>query len=256
MILTIRKLIFIHIILKFKSYKNLSFLDLNFRQIDFTNYKHIKSFIFKKNFYSLKNRNIHSFDFLNFSSNLGGKIGINLSKESVFGWFKKNKYKLGFPWVEDLTSKRLINLLYNYEYINSSSKNLDRNKLDNIIFFHIQRVLFDFNIKKVREISSFDIIAYILSSLIINKISYRKIDYVQFVVKSHIDKIGMHKSYNILEHSKFINNLKELKSILLFFNIKRSNLFDESILKMTSILNLLNSKAEDKQKLCINLLRM
>ena len=78
MILLIRKVIFIHIIYKFKSYKKLSFLDLNFRKIDFTNYKNIKSFIFKENFYKLKNRNIHSFDFLNFSNKLGGKIGINI----------------------------------------------------------------------------------------------------------------------------------------------------------------------------------
>ena len=47
----------------------------------------------------------------------------------------------------------------------------------------------------------------------------------------------MHKSYNILEHSKFINNLNEIKNILLFFNIKNQILFDELILKMTSILN-------------------
>ena len=237
MILTIRKIIFIFIILKFKSYKNLSFIDLNFRQIDFTNYKHVKSYIFKKDFYTFKNKNIHNFDFLNFSNNLGGKIGISLSKESIFGWFNKNKYKLNFPWSEDLSSKRLINLLYNYDYINSSSKNLDKKKLNMIIFFHMQRVLFDFKVKKVNEITSFDIIAYLLSSLIINKINNRKIDYIMFVIKSQIDKIGMHKSYNILDHSKFINNLKELKNILLYFNIKRSNLFDELILKMTSILN-------------------
>ena len=61
---------------------------------------------------------------------MGGKIGINLSKESIFGWFKINKNKLNFPWSEDLTSKRLINLLYNYEYINSSSKIKDKKKLD------------------------------------------------------------------------------------------------------------------------------
>ena len=73
MILLIRKIIFIFIIYKFKSYKNLSFLDLNFRKIDFTNYKQIKSFIFKKNFYKLKNKNIHSFDFLNFSNKLRWK---------------------------------------------------------------------------------------------------------------------------------------------------------------------------------------
>ena len=85
MILFIKKIIFIYIIYKFKSYKNLSFLDLNFRKIDFTNYKNIKSFIFKENFYKIKNKNIHSFDFLNFSNKLGGKIGINLSKKSIFG---------------------------------------------------------------------------------------------------------------------------------------------------------------------------
>ena len=107
---------------------------------------------------------------------------------------------MNFPWSEDLSSKRLINLLYNYDYINSSSKNLDKKKLNMIIFFHMQRVLFDFKVKKVNEITSFDIIAYLLSSLIINKINNRKIDYIMFVIKSQIDKIGMHKSYNILDH--------------------------------------------------------
>ena len=74
MILIIRKIFFIHIYFKFKSYKNLSFLDLNFRKIDFTNYQLIKLFIFKKNFYTLKNKNIHSFDFLNFSNKLVVKL--------------------------------------------------------------------------------------------------------------------------------------------------------------------------------------
>ena len=148
MISTIRKIIFIHLIYKLKPFRNLSFLDFNFRKVDFTNYKNIKSFIFKENFYTLKNKNVHNFDFLNFSNKLGGKIGINLSKESIFSWFKKYKNKLNFPWSEDLTSKRLINLLYNYEYINSSSRAADKKKLDMIIFFHIQRILFEFNKKK------------------------------------------------------------------------------------------------------------
>ena len=237
MISIIRKIIFIHIIYKIKSFKNFSFLDLNFRKNDFTNYKHIKTFIFKETFYTLKNKYVHNFDFLNFSKKLGGKIGINISRNSIFGWYKKYKYKLNFPWSEDLSSKRLINLLYNYEYINSSSKSADKKKLDMIIFFHLQRILFEFNRKKISEVTSFDIIAYLLSSLIINKLNYRQIDYIKFIVEYQVDKIGMHKSYNILEHSKFINNLNELRNILLFFNIKKSNMFDDLILKMTSILN-------------------
>ncbi len=232
-----RKIILIFIVLKFRSIKNLSYLDLNFRKIDFTNYKLIKSFIFKNNFYLNKNKNIHSFDFLNFSNKLGGKIGINLSKNSIFGWFKFYRNKLGFPWSEDLSSKRLVNLLYNYEYINSSASLSDKKKLDLIIYFHIQRILFDFNYKKITEITSFDLIAYLLSCSIIKKINRKNIAYVKFIVENQIDKLGMHKSYNILEHSKFINNLNEIKNILLFFKFRESKIFDEVILKMTSILN-------------------
>tara|TARA_B100000575_G_scaffold180838_1_gene145187 strand:- start:1634 stop:3166 length:1533 start_codon:yes stop_codon:yes gene_type:complete len=237
MILVLKKLVFIFIIAKLKSKKNLSYLDLNFRKIDFTNNTKIKSFIFKKNFYINKNKNVHNFDFLNFSNKLGGKIGINLSKEAIFGWYRLNKNKLGFPWLGDLTSKRLINLLYNYEYINSSLKVDDKKKLDFIIYFHIQRVLFDFNSKKINELTSFDLIAYLLSILILNKANQKEIDYIKFVVDNQIDKLGMHKSYNLLEHSKFINNLNEIKNILLFFKSNKSNIFDEILLKMTSILN-------------------
>ena len=115
MIVTLRKIFFVLFLLKIKTKKNISYFDLNFRKIDFTNYTQIKSYIFKNNFHKKINKNIHSFDFLNFSNKLGGKIGINLSKESIFGWYKIYKNKLGFPWSEDLPSKRLINLLYNYE---------------------------------------------------------------------------------------------------------------------------------------------
>ena len=236
MILIIRKIFFIFIYLKIVSKKNISFLDLNFRKIDFTNYNHIKNFIFKKKFFVLKNRNIHSFDFLNFSSKLGGKIGINLSKESIYGWYSINKNKMGYPWSEDLSSRRLINLLYNYEYINSSSKLAERKKLDSIIYNHMQRTLFDFNTKKIFEITSFDILAFLLSSLLLKKFNDKKLKFIKFIVETQIDKLGIHKSYNLLEHAKFINNLNEIKNIYLFFKINNANTLDTIILKMTSTL--------------------
>tara|TARA_B100001057_G_C22841829_1_gene947396 strand:+ start:775 stop:2307 length:1533 start_codon:yes stop_codon:yes gene_type:complete len=237
MIFIFKKIIFVLIILRFKSKKNISYNDLNFRKIDFTNYNLIKTFIFKKDFFLYKNKNIHSFDFLNFSNKLGGKIGINVSKKSIFGWFQINKNKLNLPWCEDLTSRRLINLLYNYEYINSSSNIYDKKKLDFIIYFHIQRIIFDFNSKKITEITSYDLIGYLISSLLINKINKNKIEFIKFVIERQIDKLGMHKSYNVLEHAKFINNLNEIKNIFLFFQIKESNIFDKIVNKMTSILN-------------------
>ena len=47
----------------------------------------------------------------------------------------------------------------------------------------------------------------------------------------------MHKSYNILEHAKFLNNLYELKNILLYFKKNVPKNIEENIIKMTSILN-------------------
>ena len=67
---------------------------MNFRNLDFTNYNQIRSFIFKKNFYQHNNKYVESFDFLNYSKNLGGEIGINLSRKSIFAWFKINKNKI------------------------------------------------------------------------------------------------------------------------------------------------------------------
>ena len=76
-----------------------------------------------------------------------------------------------------------------------------------------------------------------LSCSLLKKINEKEIDYIKYIVDNQIDKIGMHKSYNFLEHSKFINNLSEIKNILLFSKSNKSNVFDEVILKMTSILN-------------------
>ena len=91
----IKKLIFVNIYLNLINYKrDLSFVDLNFRKIDFTNYKQVKTFIFKENFIKKNYKYVQNFDFLNFSNNLGGKIGINLSKKSIFDWFKRNKNKI------------------------------------------------------------------------------------------------------------------------------------------------------------------
>ena len=109
----IKKIIYIFIKSHFTKNTEIRLKDLNFRKVDFTNYKQIKMFIFKKDFYRINNKYVQNFEFLNFSKNLGGKIGINLSKISIFKWYNLHKYKLGFPWSDDFTSKRLINIIYN-----------------------------------------------------------------------------------------------------------------------------------------------
>ena len=234
----IKKLFFILIFSKFiKTEKNIAYNNLNFKKLDFTNYKQIKSFIFKKNFYELDNKYIHGFEFLNFSQNLGGKMGITLSKDSIINWFYLNKNQFGLSWSGDYVSKRLINIIYNYEFINSSSTFIEKKILNKIILLHMHRCIFDFKNKQNIEISSYDLIASTLSFLILNKKIDKYINYINLIVSMQIDSLGMHKSYNVLEHAKFINNIYELKSIFLYFNKSVPSKIEESLLKMNSVLN-------------------
>ena len=174
----LRNLIFVYITSNLiKIDKNLSFNDLNFRKIDFTNYKQIKLFIFKKNFYKQNLKSVQNFEFLNFSKNLGGKIGINLSKLSILQWHKINKKKLNHPWSEDLASKRLINILYNYEFINSSSTLEETKSLNKVIYYHMYKILLNFKYKIDNEITSYDLIAYTLSLFVLKKYESDKINY-------------------------------------------------------------------------------
>ena len=221
----------------YKNKKKILYDDLNFKQLDFTNYKQIKNFIFKKNFYKLNYKYVQTFEFLNFSKNLGGKDGINLSKNNIFEWYNINKYKVNFPWNEDLTSKRFLNIIYNYEFINSSSTKKEKKHLDKIIHIHMERLVYEFNRKKISEISHIDIAANYLSCFLLEKINEKNVEYINLILDYQIDKLGMHKSYNVLEHAKFINSLNELKSIFLYFNYKLPTKIEEKIYKMTSILN-------------------
>ena len=234
----IKKIIFIFIILKFSKVKrDLVLNDLNFRRLDFTNYKQIKTFIFKKNFFRLNNRYVESFDFLNFSKNLGGKIGINLSKQSILSWYYENKNKINYPWNGDFTAKRLINILYNYEFINSSSTINETKVLKKLIYLHIQRVILDIRIKNINEVSSYDLIANIISHILLKKNYLKSLMLVDLIINKQVDALGMHKSYNILSHAKFLNNMYEIKNILLYFKIHVPKNIEENLIKMTSVLN-------------------
>ena len=63
------------------------------------------------------------------------------------------------------------------------------------------------------------------------------LSFINHIINKQIDSFGMHKSYNLVEHAKFLNNLYELKNILLYFNTVVPNKIENKILKMNSTLN-------------------
>ena len=53
---------------------------------------------------------------------------------------------------------------------------------------------------------------------------------------TQVDENSIHKSYNLLEHAKFLNNLIEIRNIFLFFDYEIPSILNRNILSMTSIL--------------------
>lgn len=233
--LIISQLFFLRIGFSKNHYNN--FNDLNFKQNDFINYKIIKYYVLKNNFVNNTNiQDVHTFNFLFFYQKLGGKKGIELSKKNIFIWFKKFKYYKNFPWNDEHASKRFINLLYNYDFICSISDKKEIYRINKILNFHIKRVSLEVGLKKADSVSSSEILALVLIECCKNSLNSKIIKKIDNIINIQIDGNSMHKSYNILEHAKFLNNLIEIRNIFLFFNIETSQKFNNNILAMTSIL--------------------
>tara|TARA_X000000368_G_scaffold374314_1_gene325887 strand:+ start:1248 stop:2798 length:1551 start_codon:yes stop_codon:yes gene_type:complete len=229
------QLFFLRIGFNKNNYNN--FNDLNFKQNDFINYKIIKYYVLKNNFVNNTNiQDIHTFNFLFFYQKLGGKKGIELSKKNIFLWFKKFKYYKNFPWNTEHASKRFINLLYNYDFICSISDKKEISRINKILNFHINRISLEMGLKKTDSISSSEILALVLIECCKNTLNSKIIKKIDYLINIQIDENSMHKSYNILEHAKFLNNLIEIRNIFLFFNIETSQNFNNNILAMTSVL--------------------
>jgi len=227
------------ILLRLNPRKNQSgnFNDLNFKQSDFINYKIIKHYVLKSKFiYNLSIIDIHTFNFLIYFQTIGGKQGIELSKKNIFLWFKKYKYYNNFLWTEDYSSKRLINIIYNYDFICSISDKKEIGHINLIINFHIKRIMFESKRKKIQNISSYEILALALIECNKNNSNIKTIKKLKELIELQIDENSMHKSYNILEHAKFLNNMIEIKNIFLFYSKKIPDNLNNNILAMTSLL--------------------
>ena len=77
------------------------------------------------------------------------------------------------------------------------------------------RVIFDFKNKNIGELTSYDFIAYLLSFFILENKNNHDLNHLISIIDYQIDNFGMHKSYNLIEHSRFINNLNQAKNIFL-----------------------------------------
>ena len=98
-------------------------------------------------------------------------------------------------------------------------------------------MFYEFKKKSEFDLTSDELKAVILLSLIFNKNNLKFLKKTEAVLDKQVDALGVYKGYNPLEHAKFINNINEIKNIFLYFDIKIPDKINFLILNMTSILN-------------------
>ena len=214
----------------------------NFHNENFENEIDIKKILFtKKNLqnknYDEKNISYYNFHWLNVAKKIGGSEIILLSKKHIINWYQQNKKIYTFIWNEQIVAKRLINLIYNYDFYAVSATEEEKKIIKSIIIRHYLKLKSYLILKKNNSFLSIETCkALLLFHLINNLKNERLLVLIYFQIESQIDENGMHKSINPCFHAEFINHLYEIKNLLLFFNINETDKIEKSIISMISVL--------------------
>lgn len=224
-----------------------NFTNTNFQNIIFDNIDELKKiYLSKKPFRkSIKNDtdfHSHSFNFINSGRVLGGEKNINLCKKFIFDWNKENYSLFSEIWSKKIATKRFINLIYNYDFYAISASDGEIKIINKILLKHYFFILHNISYNNIGDLSIEDIKAYILGLFIFRneKKYYQK--YLLSFIDKQLDINGFHLSYNPLKQAVFINNLNEIKNILLFFTKESPQKINFHILNMTSVLTTLFHK--------------
>jgi len=235
--LVIKKLILIYLFIFPGKLKFQLLSRLNFKIIDFNNYEKNKNLIFKKNFFKIeKNPIIYNYDFVNLCNKLGGKRGIEIAKFGILRWYEINKFKTNIIWDSEQIANRILNLVYNFDFINSISTKAGEHKLKQILKININafnRFIFP---KNIRDYSLLEFKAYILIKYILGEEIGNIKNKFQLILENQIDSFSMHKTYNILEQAKVINDINEIVSMLLNFKSEVPEILYLTKIKMEAVL--------------------
>ena len=239
--ISIIKIYFFNFFLKKPDLK-LNDLELNFQNLIFEDLHKLKNIyskiITKIDSHSLfKEYYYQSFDWLIISKKIGGVENIIKSKDNIIKWIEKKYSLFSNNWKTDIAAKRLINLIYFYDFYSQTLNEKEKKLINNCIFKHF---LF---VNKLLKINNFEesSINIIKASLLAKLILKENLDKINTLIDSYlnytIDHNGFHKSYNPSYQVEFINFLYEIKNIYLYFDIKIPKVIDFQLINLTSVLN-------------------
>ena len=196
-----------------------------------------KKYLENKKFYEKNNSDYHSFSWLLSAKKIGGSEIIRIVKKQIINWNSQN-YRINSDiWNMNYVSKRLISLIYNFDFYAVSASNEEKNIYKKMIVKHF--FILNLQVKIMKKISHTSIEtnkALLLFSLI-NKIKYKNLINTIFEqIKNDVDENGFHKSINPSLQAEYINHLYEIKNMFLYFKVDNSEYIENQIMIMCSLL--------------------
>ena len=226
-----------NIIFKIKSSKfNIDNYNYNFININFENLSELKKIIFskkylKRKFYDENSIYYHYFEWLYAAKITGGSKIISLTKQHIMNWYLKKYRVSSFVWEKDFVAKRLINLIYNFDYYAVSATKQEKKRFGIIILKHY--FILQLQVQLNKNNCSIEITKALLLFHLIHKLKTNKIiKLIKKQLEKQINKNGMHNSMNPCLHSEFINHLYEIKNMCLFFAITPPKEIEYQIINM------------------------
>jgi len=248
--------IFIRFFINFKKYEKIYFNpeELNFSLINFIDQKKIKSIYLNINSLNvnIQNKNsqvYHSFDWLNYSKKLGGANNIKRANQIIESWIDKHRSINSPLWSVDFVSSRYINIVYALDFLSILFDQKLKEKIYRFLYLHywLLKNQLNYNNKKYKIQS---LKALLLGNCIYKRGIKKSLKLLNNLFNDQIDSFGFHKSYNALEHSRFINDLHEIKNIFLFFQVPKNKILLFQINNMTAVIQ--NLFHHDKSLILFN----
>ena len=224
------------IFIKKNNYKN-KIYEYNFQNIAFSD-----EVLLKKLFLNIQdnsheiNDEYYLFDWLFIAKKMGGSENIKKIKKYILNWENTKLKKNTNIWNRNFISHRFINLIYNYDLYATSSAEKEKNIFQEIIIQHHLMLSFMLGKTDVNKLSLTELKASLLGKLIFGSNIDKDLLLLKKLILNHVDKNGFHKSYNAINQAHFINNLHEIKNLLLYFKIQTPNELNFQIINMSSLL--------------------
>tara|TARA_Y100001970_G_scaffold293412_1_gene440027 strand:+ start:338 stop:1948 length:1611 start_codon:yes stop_codon:yes gene_type:complete len=231
----------------FKKKYKLTKYKFDFQNIIFEDMEYLKKILFSEKYFNKKildEKSVfyHSFDWLNAAKIVGGARSISYAKKQILNWHQNRYSKNSFAWNINNTSKRLTNLIYNYDFYASSSSKKEEFFFHNIILEHFFALYIEYKLVNLQNLP-INVTKILLLFNLIHKQKIEKIlKSVSQQIYNNVDGNGFHKSNNPSHQAEFINQLHEIKNICLFFNINAPKEIEFQIYNMTSLLSSLFHK--------------